>query len=448
MKEDNRRFIKEVVSLALPMGFQSLINNLVNMIDGIMIGQLGEACISAVSVSGTFLWLADTFIMGIAGGASIIMAQDYGKNEIKRIKKLFSLVLVMSLAIAMVFFTLMSCFPVQILKIYSNMPEIIEPGVSYMNILRFAMALNMVTMAIISMLRSVRSVKLGLYNSMFSCVSNVLFNWVFIFGNLGAPAMGVAGAALGTLIARMIELTVSLIYLFFFEKNLKFRIRDFNPNLDVGFLKQYAKIAMPLLAIDVLTNFSSSVQTMITGRVNEYYLSANSIVHNSWMLPSLFLGGVGMAASVMIGNAIGQKDFEKARTDSKRFVVAACIFGLFSAVMVQIILPILSGFYEVQQATLTLAKQMGYAASFSVFFQSLARILCNGVIKAGGMTQRILKIDIISTWFIAIPLGFICAFVIHLPAAFLYLILRGNNIIKAGWACIRIRKNDWMKVIA
>lgn len=448
MKGETRLFIKELFTLALPVGFQSLINNLVNMIDSVMIGTLGEACISAVSVSGTFLWLANTFIMGLAGGASVVMAQDYGRGEMKRIKRLFSFVMLVCVLCSVFFFVIVTLFPVQILKLYSNMPSMIEPGVSYLNIIRYSMVLNMMTMAIIFMLRSVRSVKLGLYNSIFSCVSNVFFNWVFIFGNLGAPAMGVAGAALGTLIARIIEMAVSVVYLFFIEKNLKFKLSDFNPILDVTFLKQYIQIAIPLLAIDVFTNFSSSVQTMITGRVNEFYLSANSIVHNSWMLPSVFLGGASMAASVMIGNSIGQQNFDRAKRDSFRFIYASAIFGLFSGLMVQVICPILSTYYHVQPETLLLAKQMSYAATISVFFQSMAIILCNGVIKSGGMTNRILKVDMIATWLIAIPIGYLCAFVFHLPAAFLYLILRGNNIVKAGWAILQIKKNDWMKVIA
>ncbi|MBR5004078.1 MAG: MATE family efflux transporter [Erysipelotrichaceae bacterium] len=390
MKGETRLFIKELFTLALPIGFQSLINNLVNMIDSVMIGTLGEACISAVSVSGTFLWLANTFIMGLAGGASVVMAQDYGRGEIKRIKHLFSFVMLACVLCSVFFFVIVTLFPVQILKLYSNMPSMIEPGVSYLNIIRYSMVLNMLTLAIIFMLRSVRSVQLGLYNSIFSCVSNVFFNWVFIFGNLGAPAMGVAGAALGTLIARIIEMVVSIVYLFFMEKNLKFRLSDFNPILDMAVLKQYMQIAIPLLAIDVFTNFSSSVQTMITGRVNELYLSANSIVHNSWMLPSVFLGGASMAASVMIGNSIGRQNFEKAKRDSFRFIYASAIFGLFSGLMVQVICPILSTYYHVLPETLLLAKQMSYAATISVFFQSMAIILCNGVIKSGGMTNRIL----------------------------------------------------------
>ncbi len=447
MRNETKLFVKELFTLALPIGFQSLINNLVNMIDSVMIGTLGEACISAVSVSGTFLWLANTFIMGLGGGAAVVMAQDYGRNDMKRIKKLFSFVMLVCAVCSVFFFVIVTMFPVQILKLYSNMDSIIEPGISYLNLIRYAMVINMFTLAVMFMLRAVRSVKLGLYNSIFSCVSNVFFNWVFIFGNLGAPAMGVAGAALGTLIARVIELIVTVVYLLLIEKNMKFKLSDFDPRLEKSFLKQYMQIAVPLLAIDVLTNFSSSVQTMITGRVNEYYLSANSIVHNSWMLPSVFLGGASNAASVMIGNSIGQKDFDRAKRDSFRFVYAAMAFGLFSGIMVQVIRPILSLYYNVQPETLTLAKEMGYAATISVFFQSIAIILCNGVIKSGGMTDRILKVDMIATWIIAIPIGFICAFVIKLPAAFLYLILRGNNIVKAGWAIVQLKKNDWMKVI-
>lgn len=447
MTTETKSFIRDVVVLALPVGFQFLINNVVNVIDGVMIGTLGEASITAVSVSTTFLWLVSTVIMAIANGAAIIGAQDYGKGRLDRIKKLLSIVCVLSVIVSLFFFIIMTIFPVQIIQIYTNIESVVQPGCDYFKFIKYSLMFNAISVAIVALLRSVRSVKLGLYNSLMSCFSNVFFNWVFIYGHLGFPAMGVAGAALGTLIARIIEFLVSVIYLLYFEKNLSFKISDFQPSLDKESVHQWVKITLPLLAIDVQMNLASSVQTMITGRISDSYISANSIVHNAWALPNVFLMGVSAAASIMIGNAIGQGDKEKAKRDSQRFVYASVAFGLFGGIMVQVLLPILSQFYRVSATTLTLAKEMGYAASISVLFLGASSILCNGVIKAGGMTNKILMVNIISTWVIAIPFGYLSAFVFHWSAPVIYLILRAGNIFKSIWAWYQLRNDHWITTI-
>ena len=444
----NRQFIKEIVLLALPAGLQQVINMAVNLADNLMIGSLGEASISAVSICGTYMWLVNTFINGLAGGAVVIAAQDWGSGDTKRIKKLFSMVLCFSFSIGILFFLLTSFFPEQILQIYSNAPEIIEPGTGYLKYIKYSFPMVSISFSIMIMLRSVRSVKLGLYNSALSCVFNVFFNWVLINGHLGAPRMGAAGAALATTISYLIQLTVSLVYFLKVEKNLKFRITDFNPFVGWSLFKQFVIITIPLLMIDVMNNMASSVQTMITGRISTNYVTANSIVHMGWQIPNVFCWGVAMSASIMIGNALGAKDFDKAKQDAKRFVVTGICLGLFSAVMLQIILPVLIQFYNVTEATRILARQMGYSASVTVFFLALSATLCNGVIKSGGYTQRLLKIDLMSNWLVAIPLGAVGAFVLGWPAPVLYLVLRSGNIIKTAWALLRLKKGDWMQSLS
>ena len=442
---ENKRFINEIIHLALPAAFQQVINLLVTLIDNLMVGSLGEASISAVSICGTFLWLGITFTSGLAGGAVIIAAQDYGNRNLERIKKLLSLIMTISFSIGIIFFVITTFFPVQILQIYSNVDSIIEPGVGYLKYIKYSFPVLSLSYGIMIMLRAVRSVKLGLYSTMITCVFNVFFNWVFIYGNLGAPAMGAAGAALATSITYFIQLIVVTIYLFVFEKNLDFKIKDFNPFIDKELLIKFLKVSIPLLAIDIMYNFSSSAQTMITGRISENYVTANSIVHMGWTIPDMFTQGVAMAASIMIGNSIGAKNIQRAKEDSKRFVVASIALGLFMALSLQIILPVLVQFYNVTDATITLARQMGYAASITVFFGANCAILSNGVIKSGGYTERLLKIDSISIWFVAIPLGFVGAFIFNWPAPILYIVLRSGNIIKTIWSYYQLRKDNWIK---
>ena len=447
MEKENQKFIHEVFTLALPAGLQQVIDLAVNLIDNIMIGSLGEASISAVSISGTYTWLCSVFVMAMAAGASIISAQDYGNKNLDRIKKLMSFVITLAIIFSMIFFVITALFPSQILRIYTNVDSVIAPGVAYLKYLKYSIPLFGISTAITVMLRSVRSVKLGLYNSIFSCFSNVFFNWVFIFGHLGAPAMGVAGAAVGTLIARIIQLIVSVVYLFYIEKNLCFRISDFDPRIDLKLFKQFVSITLPLLIMDILANLATSAQTMITGRISDSYLSANSITHMAWQIPSVFCWGIGTAAGIMVGNSLGNDNFDQAKADSDRFLKATFFFGLFSAIMVQVLIPILMQFYNITEATKTLTHQMGYMASIAAFFIAYNSIICNGVIKSGGHTKKLLRIELLGTWLFAIPFGYIAAFVLHWPAYVLYLVLRAGNIIKSSWGIYYLKHGKWMQKI-
>ncbi len=444
MKE-NREFIREIAALALPAGFQSVINLLVTLGDNLMIGSLGEASISAVSICGTYLWLAITFTSGLAGGAVIIAAQDYGSNHFDRIKKLMSLMMVLSFGIGVVFLLITALYPYEILKIYSDVESILEPGAGYLKYIKYSFPVLSLSTAVIIMLRGVRAVQVGLYSTMVSCGINVFLNWVFIFGNLGASAMGASGAALATTISYCVQLAVVLVYLFVYEKNLSFKMRDFNPWVGKELFIKFMHVSLPLLAIDVMYNFSSSAQTMITGRISENYVTANSIVHMGWQIPNVFAQGVALAASVMIGNMIGAKNYEGAKKDSWRFAVLSGLIGLFMAISLQLILPVLIQYYNVTDATRILARDMGYAASVSVFFMAICSILSNGVIKSGGYTNRLLKIDAISIWLIALPLGFAGAFVFGWSAPVLYLVLRSGNIVKSAWSLIQLKKGCWIK---
>ena len=388
---DNRKFIEEILHLAIPAGLQQVITLFVTLIDNLMIGSLGEASISAVSICGTYLWLTITFTTGLAGGAVIIAAQDYGNNNLKRIKKLMSLIMMLSLSIGLLFFVITSLYPAEILRIYSNVESILEPGVGYLKYIKYSFPILSLSSAIIIMLRGVRCVKLGLYSTFISCGINVFFNWLFIFGNLGAPKMGAAGAALATTISYSSQLIVVLVYLFFFERNLCFKLKDFSLVVDKDLAYKFIKVSLPLLLIDLMYNFSSSAQTMITGRISENYVTANSIVHMSWQIPDVFTQGVAMAAGIMIGNAIGAKDIKRAKEDSNRFVVVSICIGLFMAISLQFILPILIQYYNVTEATKVLARSMGYSASICVFFGAMCAILSNGVVKSGGYTNRLLN---------------------------------------------------------
>ncbi|MBE6121225.1 MAG: MATE family efflux transporter [Erysipelotrichaceae bacterium] len=448
MDNETKEFIREVFTLSLPVGFQQIINLTVNMIDNIMVGQMGELAITAVSISGTFTWLVMVFGTGLAHGANVVMAQDWGSGNVQRIKKLFSFVITMSFSAALIFFVLTSLFPERIIQIYSSMPQFVAPGVEYLSIMKYSFLLTSISQMTLLMLQSVRSVKIGLYNSILSCFTNIFLNWVLIFGHLGFPALGIRGAALATVIARSIELVITLTYLFRFEPNLQFRPKDFHPVLEKEFLLQYIHITLPLLIIDVFSNLVSSVQTMISGRISQYYISANSIVHMAWTIPNSFCVGVSASANIMVGNLIGSSRFDTAKSYAWKFVRTALLLGVIASGLVQVILPVLSNFYKITDETRILTRQMGYAASCTVLFLPLCFVVFNGILKAGGQTRKLMYVDMAANWLIAIPFGYIAAFVLHWHPAVLYAVLRSGNLFKAGWGLLQLKKGDWIHRIA
>ena len=445
--EENRQFVMEFVRLAIPMAFQRLVVFIIQLIDNLMIGSLGEMCISGVAVSGTFNWLCTTFSQGMADGAVILAAQEYGRDNKPQIRKLLSFVLTVNLGIGLFFFALISLFPRQILSIYTDVPGIIEEGLKYINIVKFSIPLGGLSFAVVTILHSTRNVKLGMVSSITSCFANMFFNWVFIFGNLGAPVMGVEGAALGTLLAKIVEFIIVFGYLLFMETNLNFRISDYMPKLEKDYLYTLMKVTIPIMVIDVLSNLVTSAQTIIVGHISENYITSNSIVHTTWTLPSVFCMGLGVAAGIMMGNRIGAKDMDTVKNHARKFVVTSFGMGIINCGIMNILLPIIAGFYEISQATLDLTYKMGRVASLTVVFVCMNFVVCNGVIKAGGDTGNLLKVDLIFNWLVAIPLGYLAAFHLGCPPEYLYFILRLGIVLKVIWGVWQIYTDRWLKNI-
>ncbi len=447
--QTNKEFVREVVKIAIPIGLQSLVTNLVNIIDNIMVGALGETAMSGISIISSLLILLSTVTVSIGSGAMIIAAQEYGRKEMTSIKKLLSFVLAFGFCAAGLLWVACTLFPVQIVRIYTDIEEVIEPACIYLNIMKYSIFFNVITRGVSTLIRAISDVKISLIASICGCFSNMFFNYVLIYGKFGFPAIGIRGAALATCIARLVEAGVLMVYLLHFEKTLRFRLSDFNPFIGKDLLWNLMTLSVPLMIMDFLNSSSYQVQAMISGRTSKYYMSANSIVHNAWLLPNAFNGGVAAAASVMIGHSLGRKDYEEAKTNGKRFVYASMLFGLFCSVFVQVFCPILSSFYtELSQETLDMVRNLSYSCSFIVFFNCIGMCLSNGIIKAAGRTKELLIIDTVTTWLIALPISYIAAFKFNVPITVLYILLRCQHIFKSIWGTIWIHRGTWIKTVA
>ncbi|MBM6859548.1 MATE family efflux transporter, partial [Clostridium saudiense] len=277
-----------------------------------------------------------------------------------------------------------------------------------------------------------------------SLVVNAFFNWVFIFGKLGAPALGVNGAAIGTVIARITEFTIVMCFMIFFENKINLKMKHLF-KVDKVILKDYVSNCTPVLFNELLWSSGSTMISIIIGRLGTETVAANSISNVVFNFVTVFIFGLSNATAVIIGNTIGEGRNEKAKEYARTIGVLSIIMGLMAAGVIQIIKPYVVDFYNVSVLTKSIAIDLMSVTSIIVIFQSLGINLMMGVLRGGGDAKFVLINDIIFMWLIAIPLGFIAAFVLKLPVAAVFFIVKSDEIIKSIISVIRVLSGKWVR---
>ncbi len=444
----DKQFYKRVAQISIPIALQGLITNGVNVMDTIMVGTLGETSLSAVSLANQFITIFHILCMGIGMGASVLVARYYGMEDRPALKKTVTIMLRLCLGIAAVFCLATILFPKQIMQIYTTDSSIIEYGIKYLKysiISYFFLGLSL-TCTIV--LRNVGQVKLPLYVSIGAFFVNVGANYVFIFGiaALNIPAFGVAGAALGTLVARIFEFGIICGYMFLKDNQIGYRIK--NLFMPVGSLwREYIRISIPVLISDGILALGNSSVAMVIGRLGESFVAANAVTAVTQQLSSVMIQGFSQAGAIITGYTLGEGKKEKAFQQGYAFLGIGFLFGLISAGIILLISSPMISFYELSPETKLLAKELMLSISVIVVFQATNSIMTKGVLRGGGDTKMLMLADNIFLWVASIPLGLLAGFVFHLPAFWIYFALKCDQVLKAFWCVIRLRSGKWIKKI-
>lgn len=437
-------FYKKMLAIAIPITLQNLITIGINMADTMMLGSLGEVALSASALANQFAFVFLVIHFGLAGGAGVLTGQFWGKGDKESIEKTLSMMFKISAVFCFTFFILGSFFPEQIMRIYTPDLNVIIEGGKYLKILSFAFLVQGFSVIAIGILRTVGVVKLALVSTAISFLANIFLNWMFIFGNLGAPRLGAAGAAVGTLIARIIEFLIVIIYLLFIDKKIQFKIKNIFKH-DKAILKDYLRHGTPVLISDFILVIGLNMLSVIMGRMGSEMVAANSINTVLQQFSTVFLMGIANASGVIIGNTVGAKEYEKAEEYAKTFLVLALLVGCFSGVLIFTMKNVMIGFYDVTGTTKEIAYQLMNTTAILVVFSSVGSTLTKGVLRAGGDTKFLMKADVLFLWLLAIPLGFIAGVILKLPAGIVFLCLKIDEIIKSIWCTKRLLKDKWIK---
>lgn len=442
----DKLFYKKAASIAIPIALQGLITNGVNMMDTIMVGAVGETQLSAVSLANQFITIFHIFCMGIGMGASVLVSRYYGMGDSSSLKKTVSIMLRLCLLLSVLFCVATVFLPEQIMRIYTEETHIISYGVRYLKYSVASYFLLGLSLTCTIVLRNVGQVKIPLYTSIGAFFVNVGANYIFIFGKLGLPKMDVAGAAIGTLIARIFEFSVICGYLFFKDKEINFKIKDLFKS--VGALwKEYIRISIPVLVSDGILALGNNSVAMVIGRLGESFVAANAVTAVTQQLSSVMTQGFSQAGAIVTGYTLGEGNRKKALEQGYAFLGIGFLFGLVAAIIIILISAPMISAYNLSSETQSIAKELMWSISIIVVFQATNSIMTKGVLRGGGDTKVLMIADNIFLWVASIPLGVIAGLVLHLPAFWIYFALKIDQVLKAFWCVIRLRSGKWIKKI-
>lgn len=448
----NNNFYRKVFTLAAPIALQSMITIGVNMLDTIMVGNLGEEELSATSLANSFISIYHILCMGIGMGASVLISRYWGMKTSEpekadlSLKKTICIMLRLAFVLATLFALATMLFPEQIMLSYTSEEKIIGFGITYFRYsvpTYFFLGLSLVTTIA---LRSVGQVKLPLYVSIAAFSINLGANYALIFGKFGFPAMGVAGAALATLISRIFETVIILGYLFALDKKIGFRIRHlFIKTRDL--LGEYIRISIPVLISDGILAFGNNAVAMVIGRLGKTFVAANAITSVTQQVSSVVIQGVSQSGAIVTGQTLGEGDKKTTMDQGYGFLGLGIILGILASLCILIISPFVIKSYKVTDITASTARQLMNAISIIILFQSTNSIMTKGVLRGGGDTKMLMFADNAFLWIISLPLGILAGFVFRLSPFWIYICLKFDQITKAVWCVFRLKSGKWIKKI-
>jgi len=440
-----RSLVMMVLMIALPVAGQRLIDIGVNIADTVMLGTYGDIPLSASSLANQYYNIFSIMCMGISGGAGVLASQFWGAGDTLSYKKIMNLMARLCLIGTAVFVLATALIPRQIMEMFSNDGQVIEQGVQYLSIIVFVFFFHGITTCLSNILRSAGMAWLPFFVSCVSLFTNVFFNWVFIYGKLGFPEMRIRGAALGTLVARVIEFIIIVGYLLLKDKRIHYRLRDLRLKADKHLTTTYRKAGLPVIVSDMLLAFGNSTVAMVVGKLGVEMSAANSICSLVVQMTTAVIMGISTAGSVMVGQAVGKGDRREALKLGNVFLLISVIMGLIGGVVVLLITPSIVSFYNISALTREYADQLMYSFALILVFQSISSVLTKGVLRGGGDTKFLMIADVLFLWCASIPLGYLAGFVWGLSPFWIQIFLKIDMVFKSIWCAGRLRRGKWIK---
>ena len=442
-------FYREVVLLMLPMVIQNLVTSMLGMADIFMVGLLGELPMAAVTLANIPLSMVEFFIFGVQSGATVLISQYWGRQDRESINRVVGVAAWIASAVSLTVALILFFVTTQFLSLFGNDPAIIAMAAEYGRIAGFSYALSGVTMVFVSMLRSIERPHVGMYILMTSMMCNTFLNWVLIFGNLGAPALGIKGAAFATLTARVLEWIMMGIYL----KRSDFKVRlnwVLKPGKDIT--RRFLKYGTPVVCNEAIWGIGTGLYPSILGHMegSQEILAAYTIAGNVNKICAVASFGIAATASILIGREIGAGNKDRVHkmglTMNTLAFMVGLVIGTFMFIFAVWVAPVwVFPLFKLSDGAIYIARGMIIILAFVTPLRNYNTSNIVGVLRGGGDVMAATVIDLVPMWCFALPLAALCGLVWHTNVFLVYVM--GNGVEQLGKCLagvLRVRSGKWI----
>ena len=455
---NDKSFLRKTFAITIPIVLQNLLNNLVNLVDTLMIGQLGETSIAAVGLANKLFFVFALLMFGVSSGSSILSAQYFGKHEFMNIKRVLRISLFLGVGGSLLFAIPGFFAPDFVMSIFTPLDDTISEGAKYLVIIVFSYPLTAITMNYISILRSMNYVKLPIIITSVSIMVNVFFNYGLIYGNMGFPEMGVAGAALATLIARTVECGV-LLALVYSHKPGDGKLGDFihlkydkikekgTAFINKAFLSKFINNAAPVIANEFIWGLGVTMYSLVYGRMGDAATAAITITNTVEQVALVFFFGICHAAAVLLGHELGSDKLDKAEEHAKNYMAMMFVLSLVGTVIVFLIRGPVASLFDVPDEVIRYVRLCITVFALCMPIRMLNTLIIVAILRSGGDTKATLFLDTTGVWLIGIPMAVLGGLILKYPVHIVYAMILVEEIYKLILAYLRYKKKIWLRNI-
>jgi len=442
-----KSFYTTFLKLAVIMAAQNLLAFSVNLSDNIMLGRYSETTLAAAAMVNQIQYLLQMIcIAGIGAGTLVMVSQYWGKRELEPIRRIIALAMKFAMVTGLIFFCVTFFLPGQVISMFTNDTAVRAEAMKFLRITCFGYLCFPVTSALTASLRGARIVLVGTLVSVISLITCILINYMLIFGNWGAPELGITGAAIGTVTARVLELIFVLIYVRFIDRKLLLRIKSFFKP-DAFYLPDYIKVATPVILSGVSWGIGMMLQVVILGHISRGVVAANSIAATVYQVITVFAFGAASTTNVIIGNTIGAGQLDKVRPYARTFQLMFVLTGILTGVVLFLVRDFILSIYSLEPETYDLTRTFINWLIIIVVFASYQYPAASGIILGGGNTKYPVIVETLFIWLVVLPFSALSAFVWKLSPVITFLFLKSDQLLKCIPNGIVVNRYRWVRVL-
>lgn len=436
-------FFQTLFRIALPIAIQQLFMNLLNAVDVLMIGQLGDTAVAAVGLANQVYFLLSLFLFGVGSGSSIFSAQFWGKRDLTNLRHVLGLALAIGVSGSILFTLAGLLIPSTVLGLYSQDPAVIEVGSRYLRIVALSYIPTAITVMYGMVLRSTREVKVPMMVSVGALTCKTLLAYLLIFGRLGFPTLGVVGGAVATCCARALECAALLAIIYVRQLPAAARARELF-SIDRALVRRVAVTSLPVVLGEVLWSLGITVYSGVYAHIGTQSIAAVNIAASIESIALVPFMGLGFGCAIILGNAIGAGESETAERYARQFLRLAIAGALLVGVCIFLISGLLLNLYRISPDAEADARGVLLVIAAALWLKSANMIIIVGILRSGGDTRFGLFVDVTPLWLIGVPLALVGGFVLHLPVYYVALLVMADEATKFVIGLWRVWSGLWI----